>query len=111
MEYEPVTICYQKGSSPKNYELRVGIQIQGKQFRLFVSKSHKVADGLEPGGGVDIAHHRKAGIPGQQGLDVLLVHLVSHGTAGLGMAQDHGLFRGQDLAGLGHEPDAAYLLL
>ena len=43
-----VDICYQKGSSPKNYELRVGIQIQGKQFRLFASKSHKVAGRIEP---------------------------------------------------------------
>lgn len=48
-----VDICYQKGSSPKNYELRVGIQIQGKQFRLFASKSHKVAGRIEP---VDLFH-------------------------------------------------------
>ena len=43
-----VDICYQKGSSPKSYELRIGVQIQGKQFKLFVSKSRTGAGKIEP---------------------------------------------------------------
>ena len=37
-----VDICYQKDLTSKHYDLRIGVQIQGKQFKLFVSKSNQI---------------------------------------------------------------------
>ena len=36
-----VDICYQKDLTPKHYDFRIGVQIQGRQFKLFVSKSNQ----------------------------------------------------------------------
>src|SRR5699024_7645296 len=63
--------------------------------------------GLDRGGGVDVGDHHRTGVLGLPVAHVLGGDGVGQGAARVGVGQQDGLLRGEDLCGLGHEVHTA----
>ena len=62
---------------------------------------------LHLGGGVDVGHDDGAGVLGLPGAQLVGGQRIGQRAAGVGVRDQHGLLRRQDLRGLGHEVHAA----